>query len=519
MSVAFRIRTSAGQELSFASRASFEDFVRSGDLSPEDLVYDGETGSWSPSRTHPIVLEIEYENEEAATEGAADNAAEGGAEAAAPVDQAEGEGEADAVEPAAAPTEPVSATTDEPSGGDADDPGVGEGVELGLSLAPVKETPAPIPEVTMVDGGVPEIERPIPSPEAGTDGDGSGDEVDLDLAPLPDASPEEDSQAFVDKLEGNFDFGAGGSAGGAVRMENRGSMGEMITPSTEVTAPREEKARPKPRGAPSPRPAPARRQKGGAGLVAAIAVVAAGSYFGYTTFLSEPDPVPEVPPNQPVEPIVVTPAPAPDPTPAISRTEVDVRDRARERYLTASQLLIRDLPSVPESWATTGYFVMPSEHPHVVPLWESYLVAIRTVREQDRDRYALAYNGAMDEARITGEERAQRLTVALSAFDSASVRREAHYDRVEALSTAAIQSHGVLIGAEGLLLTDATAEGGPGGLGAGVSGRDADAQLLLDQVIDVLSARLSASGLGPRTGTNVREWIWDGFLGAVTTPG
>ena len=43
----------------------FEDFVRSGDLSPEDLVYDAESGSWAPSRTHPIVLDIEYEKEEA----------------------------------------------------------------------------------------------------------------------------------------------------------------------------------------------------------------------------------------------------------------------------------------------------------------------------------------------------------------------------------------------------------------------------------------------------------------------
>ena len=61
MPVRFRIRASAGQELSFASQEMFEDFVRSGDLSPDDLVYDAEDGSWFPARTHPIVLEIGYE--------------------------------------------------------------------------------------------------------------------------------------------------------------------------------------------------------------------------------------------------------------------------------------------------------------------------------------------------------------------------------------------------------------------------------------------------------------------------
>ncbi|MDA0329902.1 MAG: hypothetical protein O2958_12955 [Gemmatimonadetes bacterium] len=66
MTVRFRIRTSAGQELSFATHEMFEDFVRSGDLSMNDLVYDGDSGSWSPARTHPLVLEIEYAKEEAA---------------------------------------------------------------------------------------------------------------------------------------------------------------------------------------------------------------------------------------------------------------------------------------------------------------------------------------------------------------------------------------------------------------------------------------------------------------------
>lgn len=518
MSVAFRIRTSAGQELSFASRASFEDFVRSGDLSPDDLVYDGETGSWSPSRTHPIVLEIEYEAE-------AEAAGEAGDGADAATGDADGGG------------------ADEEAGGDARGADDGESVasgedggptdageedappaDLGLSLAPARESAPPkSEEESYVDGGVPEIERPVSLPTAELDAE--TEEMDLDLTPVADVSPEEASQAFVEKMEAeraaSFDFGAGATASGSVRMENRGSMGEMITPRSETTTRKEDPPPRRRESAPEavprrPAPAPARGRRG-VGLVVVGVVVAAGSWFGYTQLQPEETVAP--PANQPVAPIAVPPAPAVDDTPAIPSAEVDVRARARERFLTASQLLIRDLPSVPTEWATAEYFVRPTEYPGIVPVWESYLVAIRNMRAQDRERYTRAYNGALDDARITGDARSDRLQGALAGFDSVAVRREAHYDRVEALASAAIQSHGVLVEAEGLLLTDATAEGGPGGLGAGVSARDADTQLLFDQVIEVLSARLSASGLGPRTGENVREWIWDGFLRAVTTGG
>lgn len=61
MAVRFRIRTSGGQELSFGSAEMFVEFVRSGELAADDLVYDGETGEWAPARTHPLVLELDAE--------------------------------------------------------------------------------------------------------------------------------------------------------------------------------------------------------------------------------------------------------------------------------------------------------------------------------------------------------------------------------------------------------------------------------------------------------------------------
>jgi hypothetical protein len=64
MSARFRIRTPQGQELSFGSEEMFADFVKSGDVSAGDLVYDASTGEWSPALTHSLVLELRPGGEE-----------------------------------------------------------------------------------------------------------------------------------------------------------------------------------------------------------------------------------------------------------------------------------------------------------------------------------------------------------------------------------------------------------------------------------------------------------------------
>jgi hypothetical protein len=156
---------------------------------------------------------------------------------------------------------------------------------------------------------------------------------------------------------------------------------------------------------------------------------------------------------------------------------------------------------------------MPTEYPEVVDVWQSYVATIRAVRAGDRERYRLAYEAALDDAALEGEARVARLAGALQDFDASREWREAHFGRVEALATAAIQSHNALVEAEGLILYDPGS--GSAGLGAGSTARDADAQLLLDQVLDLLTSTLDAGGLGPREGARVREWVWDGFLDAV----
>ena len=131
----FRIRTSAGQELSFASHEMFEDFVRSGDLSPDDLLYDAENGSWAPARTHPIVLDIEYEKEEAA---------EAAAKAKEPsVENAFGLGLADARP--VADDEDGDEVHEKDQKGQKDEAaeGSGDGDAFGLALAPAEKLMTP----------------------------------------------------------------------------------------------------------------------------------------------------------------------------------------------------------------------------------------------------------------------------------------------------------------------------------------------------------------------------------------
>ena len=480
MAVRFRIRTSAGQELSFASRETFEDFVRSGDLSPDDLVYDGETGSWSPARTHPTVLEIEYEREADAEAGARDERA---------------------VEADAGPE--VAAESD-----------VGS-----------------------------ESEEPAASDDFAS--------FDLDLAPAEERTPDQEARAFVEKMEAERETDLLGGTGRieGFTMQDSATLSDMLEPAPPpeppaspvrepVRPPVQRQERPPRRREESGREERGRRGREGAEPMVAeaspgggrrlltalllLAVLGGGAYAAYALLTPPPASEPvsaevEGESEVPVDAASLEPVPEPTPParePVIAATETAVRERAQERFLTATQTALRDLQPVPDAWASGPYLVVPSDHPEVVDVWQSYLATVRRVRADEPGRYRAAYVAALDDAAVEGEARGTRLAAAMTDFTASAQVRSAHWDRVETLATAALQSHNALVEAEGLLLHDAGAAAD--GLGAGVSGRDADAQRLLRQVVELLSARLDADGLGPGDGGSVREWVWDGFLDAVT---
>ena len=504
MSVRFRIRTPAGQELSFATLDVFENFVRSGDLSPDDLVYDAEDGSWSPARTHPMVLEIEYQEEDASA--------------------------------ASEPDEPSPVETE------AQDP------SFGLSLAP--EQPGPGDDVTErageSDGSLDEESPADPAAASASEG-----ALELDLAPAVEVSEEEATRAFVQRMEAereaSLDYGERSGVQG-FSMDDSSTLGDMLTPSPPPPA------RARPERTPAPRPDPAKRtasetsrpeprsgaaktgttgktaktstaagRSGGGGfsrflmLVVGLGVVGAGGYFGYQSVQSVEDA--ETERAAPVEPLPVAPEPEPEPTrePVIAQTESAIRERAQERFLTSTQNALRDLPPIPETWATGPYFSVPSDYPDVLDAWERYLTTIRSVQAGETDRYVVAYDRALDDAAIAQNEWATRRAAALEGFGASEAERSAHYDRVEALAAAAIRSHEALVESEGLILFEpGSGSGGGSGMGADVYGRDEEADLLLAQVVELLSVSLDGGGLGPGDGVNVRSWVWDGFLDAAT---
>jgi hypothetical protein len=150
-------------------------------------------------------------------------------------------------------------------------------------------------------------------------------------------------------------------------------------------------------------------------------------------------------------------------------------------------------------------------------VWESYVSTIRDVRTRDDERYRQAYLRALDDAGVVeGGARTLRLSGAVAAFRAAAAPRTAHYDRVEELALAALRGHDALLGAEGTIMYQPAS--GPA-LSADPAieavGRSPEAQTLLNQVLDGILVELHADE-GPGETRNVREWVWDGVLGAVT---
>ncbi len=440
MSARFRIRTSHGQELSFASPEVFAEFVRSGELQPDDVVYDAETREWSSARTHPVVLQIQLESEEA------------------------------------------------------------EGVSV--------DTPEEPPTL---------------------------DDIGLDLAPAPSQlTPEQETAAFVAKMaaERASDLDIDREAPlqgftmdqGAPALSDR--LVEPMAPRRAEPAPVQREAperRPEPpryeptiREEPPERPQPPKRAKTGTGagrryapfVILVLAVLGVGVYFGPELITSSADTSggPEVDGAQP----------PPGPPPAIADNEESVRGRAQERFLTATQNLLRGLDPIPEIWLRGSYLAAPSDNPNVRAVWEEYLTTIRAVRSGDEERYRDAYLRALDDARVEESARELRLASATNAFRGSAPRRNSHYDRVEALATAALQGHDALVRAEGTIAYQPAS-------GRGVSsdpvieavGRGPEAQALLNQVLDLILAELQRAG-GPGEAAKVREWVWAGYLDAVT---
>jgi hypothetical protein len=457
MSARFRVRTSGGQELLFASEDVFAEFVRSGDLSSDDVVYDAETKEWASALTHPFVLQIQM-----AREGAAETGVAHEPRSEEPSDQSEAD--------FASPPEASSLGTD-----------------IGLDLAPVPEPLTPEEEAAAF---VAEMEAERAS------------EID----------PASDAERRSFKMEPG--------ASGLLEAPAAPPWSPAPWASPERSALERDRWEPEPAPAlpAQARLEPAKRRRGtGAGwryapfAILGGVVITAGVYFG-PEFLDSAAGTGAEPSER--APPAATPAAA---SPLIPDAEEVLRARARERFLAATQGELRGLDEIPDIWLRGAYLAAPSDYPAVRAVWEEYLATVREVRAGEVERYRASYARALEEARVADTLRSARIERAVADFQARGQWRAAHWDRVEALALAAIEGHDALVRVEGsiayrpvtglLLSSDPAIE---------AVGRGPEAQALLEQVLDFILARLQGEG-GPGQAANVREWVWVGFLDAVAS--
>jgi hypothetical protein len=269
------------------------------------------------------------------------------------------------------------------------------------------------------------------------------------------------------------------------------------------------------RDEPPPRTVPPKRKKAGSGagrryapfVILVIALGAAGVYFGPELLTSTARPTDEPPPD--------TAAAATTPPAAIADNEEAIRRRAQERFLSTTQAALRGLDPIPDIWLRGQYLAAPSDYLAVRAVWEEYLTTIREVRAGDEERYRAAYLRALDDARVDGSARTLRLASATTDFQAAASTRMRHYDKVEALATAALRGHDALVRAEGTIAYEpASGRGVSGDPVIEAVGRGPEAQNLLNEVLDTILAELQSAG-GAGEAANVREWVWAGLLDAV----
>ncbi len=476
MAARFRIRTSQGQEISFASHEMFAEFVRSGDLSPNDVVYDAETREWSSALTHPVVLQIEVEAEEAEE---ADKAASS-------------EEAAEAAE--ASPTDDGSADSDVGVDDLAPSPSVGD--EIGLELAPAPDQLSPAEQSAAFVKRM-EAER--------------ASELDFDDEPsLGGFKMEQGSSGLSD----DFSLVDEEPVAAAPRPEPT-RREPPAKPRREERREQPLRSEPEPSWAKEP-PKPKKKKKKGSGalrryaplLIVGGVVAAAGVYFGPELLTPTQ--------GEGSQPVPDSAAPPPPPPPLIPDTEEALRERAQERFLTTTRALLRDLPPIPEAWLSGQYLAAPSDYPEVRAAWNDVLTLMRQIRSGDNERYRSGYQRALEDARVEGSSRTLRLAGAVAEFQGRVSPRAAHYDQVEALAMAALRGHDALVEAEGTIAYEpvsATPVSGDPVIEA--VGRNPSAQELLNQVLDLILTELRAPR-GPGTADNLGEWIWSGLLGAVT---
>ncbi len=456
MSARFRIRTPQGQELSFGSEEMFADFVRSGDLSPEDLVYDATTGEWCSAHTHSLVLELRS-SEEGGTSAAGDPA---GASAA--------EGPAGA-RPDAGPTSGGA------GGAGASAPGGAGmfGLELSPERTPEQEAAAFLEEMQAeraseidryeairgleIDDGGTGLLKGIPSEEAG---------------PVRRPPPRD-----------------------VARPPAPWTAEAAAAPKRTVEAPAH-----RPSGRDERRP---RVSRSFVALATALGLAIAFALLGSdmaAILVGVSDLGPEVAEGSPLLP----------------DTEEALRARAATRFLARTRDDLVGLPAIPPIWLDGRYLSDAGAYPQVRDAWNRYLQAVESVRANEARYYRDAYLSALDDARVTGATRTLRLASAQSAFADVAAVRARHYDRLRELAVAAVALHDFLVAhAADIEYEPAVGLSVSADPVLQAAAPDPVVQAQLEERLDRVLDALTAGGDGPVEARAVPAWAFGGLRDIV----
>lgn len=462
MSARFRIRTPQGQELSFGSEEMFADFVRSGELSAGDLVYDATTGEWSPALTHSLVLGLQAgDRDEGSSESRETDSLAAGSQSNSDPEEATGD--------------PEEAARGASEGGVEDPSGLG--FELAPEQTPEEAAAAFVRELEA------ERESAFESREEmrGLRPKDSGANLLRDLERKPPEPPAGSSPAD--------------RSGFAADLPRAGSVDDAAVPP--------------PRKLVKP-PSRRRSSRGpvfsGAFLfwLLAIGVVGAGVVLGpglvaLAVNADDPDT-----------------GEAESDVPILPDTEEALRERASVRFLSRALNSLSGLPVVPPEWLDGRYLANASAFPAVRECWNAYLEAVRRLRVDEAELYSAAYLSALDDARVSGATRTLRLASALSRFEGDRPVRAAHYDRITELTTAAIDLHDLLVENEEVITYEPA-------VGTRISSdpilqaasADPQIQQLLEAALDRVLDALSARELGPVEAAGVRTWMFEGLREVV----
>lgn len=432
----FRIRTREGEEFCPETTELFAEFIRSGAVRPEDLVYDSLTGEWVPAALHPTVRLVQ-------------DALANGWESVDGIPLRPGPGEVDAAR------------------GSTDGEGAGNGA------AGVEET------------------RAGPGDEDVPDLPGS-----LDLVEFPSISPEEEARAFIERMEderrANPDDEPALSR--EVPLTSPNAPLKWGAPETHPTR---EDPSPRKRFLRSPtfrvtftQPSRIRHswtRLGLLGLAAAssltlLAVFASVARSSYRSGEHMPEAAGTAVPRPPRR---------------IANTEEAVRGAAFQAFVSAVDRMRRSLGvgPVPAAWLTGRYLADPTSYPQVPRYWQRYLEYVEQAQADESNLYRGAYLQALDEARVRGPVRSLRLATALEDFDAAHDVRAASYNGAWELAAAALALHDTLVDLQGRVSYEPVE--GPHVSAAPVieaAGKDPDAQARLNAALDRVLKALRVNG-------------------------